>query len=265
MTESETVETIRTDLLASGVRKGGTILVHSSLSALSGEDGDPVAGGPESVISGLLKALGGDGTLLMPALSYATVNMDHPVFGVRTTASNVGAIPEAFRCRSGTLRSVHPTHSVCGVGPRAADLLADHELDETPCGAHSPFRRLREGGQILFLGCGLRPNTSMHAVEEIARPPYLFGETVTWEGTSLDGRKVGGRYRRHGFDGWLQRYDRMESLLGGAAIRVGRVLEAPTHLMSAPEMWDAGLTALSGDPLHFVEPYNTNSLIEAAE
>lgn len=255
MTDSETSDTICADLLSCGVKAGGCLLVHSSLSALRGEDGPDVSGGAETVIRGLLGAVGGSGTLLMPALSYLTVDMDHPVFDARETPSCIGAIPEAFRSRRGTLRSTHPTHSMCAVGPHAADLFVDHELDETPCGERSPFRRLRQGGQLLFLGCGPGPNTSIHAVEELVQPPYLFGATVRWEGRTMDGRDVGGRYRRHGFTGYRQRYDRMVDLLKGDDVRTGSVLGANVHLMELPAMWDAGEAALKKDPLYFVEPY----------
>ncbi|MHC4717374.1 MAG: AAC(3) family N-acetyltransferase, partial [Planctomycetota bacterium] len=156
------------ELVAAGVRPGGVVLVHSSLRALG-----TVPGGPETVVAALLRAVGPDGTLLMPALSYASVGRDSPVFDARHTPSCVGAVSEHFRTRPGTIRSVHPTHSVCGVGRQAAEMLADHHLDTTPVGPRSPFRRVPDyGGQVLMLGCGLRPNTSIHGVEELAEPPY---------------------------------------------------------------------------------------------
>ena len=103
----------------------------------------------------------------MPALSYATVGPQSPLFNVATTPSCVGALSEYFRMRPGAMRSVHPTHSVSGAGRLAKDLLGEHIRSTTPCGPYSPFARLPEvGGQILFIGCGLNPNTSMHAVEE---------------------------------------------------------------------------------------------------
>jgi aminoglycoside 3-N-acetyltransferase len=247
---------ISEDLVGCGVIRGGTLLVHSSLSALRHGSGADVPGGAETVIRGLLEVLGAEGTLLMPALSYATVNLDAPVFDARTTPGNVGIIPETFRLCEGTLRSTHPSHSVCAIGPRAEELLSDHEMDETPCGTHSPFQRLRQGGQLLFLGCGIRPNTSMHAVEEVAEAPYLFGDRVTWRGTTMDGREVGGRYQQHGFDGWRQRYDRMEALLPSDALRRGTVLGSDAVLIQIPEMWTAGLVAIKRDPYHFVQRYD---------
>ena len=87
-----TGERLCVNLLALGVRRGGVLLVHSSLRALG-----MVPGGPSTIILGLLETLGEQGTLLMPALSYAQVTPQNPYFDQRCTPSNVGAIPEAFR------------------------------------------------------------------------------------------------------------------------------------------------------------------------
>ena len=176
-TVAATVALIASDLHAVGVGTGDVLLVHASLRALG-----YVPGGAATVIDGLLQALGPDGTLLMPALSYEVVTPDNPRFDLALTPSNVGVIAETFRKQPGVRRSLHPTHSVCGQGRAAAALLADHSKDHTPCGAHSPFHRLPElNGKILMLGCGLHPNTSFHAIEEHIEPPYLFGEPLEYE------------------------------------------------------------------------------------
>ncbi len=241
------------DLLALGVRPGGVLLVHASLRSLGLPPELPRA---EIAVAGLLAALGPSGTLLMPALSYASVSARQPVFDVAHTPSCVGGLTEYFRTRPGTLRSVHPTHSVCGTGPRAAGLLAGHQQDVTPCGPHSPFARLPQvEGQVLFLGCGLRPNTSMHAIEEHVVPPYLFGGPVDYQVILADGSLAAMRVRRHNFAGWVQRYDRLEQVLGGEGygLRAGQVLQAPCHLVESARMWPAALAALRRDPLFFVE------------
>ena len=245
----ETQEQISQSLLASGLRKGGAVLVHSSLRSMG-----RVEGGPETVIRGVLKALGPEGTLLVPALSYDYVDAARPVFDVLRTPSNIGAIPEYFRRRPCTLRSVNPTHSVCGIGMEAERMLEDHHLDDTPCGPHSPYRALRDvDGQILFLGCGLRPNTSMHGVEELAQPPYLFGSAITYRIVLPDGRETEVSCRRHDFAGWAQRYDRVGPLLGDEGLRTGRVLDAAVHVLECRTMWDRALAALGHDPFFFVE------------
>ncbi len=243
------IPTLTRDLLDLGVRPGGVLLVHSSLRALG-----PLEGGAEAVLRGLLAALGPRGTLLLPALSYASVGPRQPLFDQLGTPSCIGALPEYFRRRAGTLRSVHPTHSVCALGPLAAELLSGHELDSTPVGPHSPFARLPQvAGQILFLGCGMRPNTSMHGVEELAEPPYLFGAWSEYTCRLADGRELGMRVRNHGFAGVEQRYERAAALLDAGGLRTGPVLQAQCQLLEAAALWSAALPALRSDPLFFVE------------
>ena len=249
MNEIEARQRIAAELNAAGLRRDGQVLVHSSLKSLG-----RVPGGAETVIRGLLDALGPRGTLLLPALSYRFVNVASPVFDVLRTPSCIGAVAEYFRTRPGTLRSVNPTHSVSGVGAEAREILSGHIQDDTPCGSHSPFRALRDrGGQILFLGCGMRPNTSMHGVEELAGTPYLFGETVTYQVILDDGRKVVLPCRRHNFQGWSQRYDRLADLLTGDELRTGKVLEATVHIVECRPMWEKAFAALRQDPFFFVE------------
>jgi aminoglycoside 3-N-acetyltransferase len=190
----------------------------------------------------------------MPALSYASVRSNHPVFDVIHTPSCVGGLPEYFRTRAGTLRSLHPTHSVCGVGAQAAQLLAGHEQDHSPVGANSAFARLpRVAGQILFLGCGLRPNTSMHGIEERIEPPYLYAPAIDYTLVRADGSQLSMHARRHNFQGWVQRYDRLEAVMP-AGIAHGRVLQAECFLVESALMWPAAEAALRQDPLFFVEP-----------
>ncbi len=243
-----TIGRIKADLKKLGVEENDRLLVHSSLRSL-GE----VPGGAETVIRGLLEALGPDGTLLFPALSYRDVNRENPVFDVRNTPCCVGALPEYFRTRPGTLRSVHPTHSVSGIGKDAEKLLGDHVKDTTSCGPHSPFRKLREtGGHILFIGCGIHPNTSMHAVEELVEPVYLFTDPDDYRILLPDGTETRMRVRRHNFKGWSQMYERLGALMDGEHLRHGKVLQAECFLMDIPCMWEKALAALRENPLYFV-------------
>jgi aminoglycoside 3-N-acetyltransferase len=241
------ISRIAADLGRLGIGSGDTILVHSSCRSLG-----PVPGGIETVVEGLLTAVGASGTLLMPALCW---NLRPPaVFDPRTTPGIVGAIPEFFRTRPGTHRSIHPTHSVCAVGRRAHELLDGHGLDDTPCGAHSPFNGfVAVRGKIVMLGCGLRPNTTMHALEECVRPPYLFGQVVRFSIRDWDGSMYQKDHTTHGFDGYQQRYDRVAELPGPAFIRSGCVLAAETSVLEAAPLKEAVVAKLGQDPLFFVD------------
>ena len=241
------IEKLQADLLALGLRHGGVLMVHSSLRALG-----QVPGGAETVIQGLLSILD-DGTLLMPALSYEHVTRENPIFDVRNTPSNVGIIPETFRQRAGTKRSIHPTHSVCAVGPLATALLDSHIEDTTPCGPCSPFHSLpNHNGQILMLGCGLESNTSMHAIEELAAPPYLYAAPIDYTLISENGTCITKTYTPHGFDGWVQCFDRLLDVLPPSGLKRGPVLEAEAWLIESAAMWESALAALRKDPLFFV-------------
>lgn len=248
-TQSHFIDRFCTGLKALGVSAGMTVMVHSSLRAFG-----QVPGGADTIIDSLYKVLTPEGTLLMPALSYMTVTRRQPVFDQLHTPSCVGIIPETFRQRQGVLRSLHPTHSACGWGKHARTLLAEHPLDHTPCGPHSPFHRLPQfDGYILMLGCGLKPNTSMHAIEELVTPPYLFNQSITYTLIDENNHARQKEYTPHNFNGWEQRYDRVENLLSHPQLRTGEVAGAVCHLIHAPALWEAALAPLRHNPLYFVE------------
>ena len=234
------------DLAALGIRHDDVILMHSSLSSLG-----YVEGGAETVIDTLTALLDG-GTLLIPALSFASVRPENPYFSLLGTPSCVGAISEYFRTRPGVGRSMHPTHSVCGIGEGAERLLSGHYRSETPVGPDSPMALLpKVNGKILMLGCGLRPNTSMHGVEELTVPPYLYRpEPVEYHLTDADGRETVKKYRAHNFAGVIQRYDRLAEIMD---IPGGRVLGAEAFLIDAAEMWEKADRKLKENETFFVD------------
>jgi aminoglycoside 3-N-acetyltransferase len=190
----------------------------------------------------------------MPALSYENVYADHPVFDICKTPSCVGIIPETFRKMGGVMRSMHPTHSVCGIGKQAQELLKNHHKDHTPCGENSPFHLLpKVDGWILMLGCGLRPNTSMHAIEELVVPDYLYGDPLEYTLMDEDGKKSQKEYIRHGFANTTQRYDRITHVMDRPGLRFGKVCSAECFLFHTPTMWNAALMKYREDPLYFVD------------
>ncbi len=242
-------EAIRHDLEALGVEPGDTLLVHASLRSIG-----KIPDAAETLVQGLLNALGNEGTLLMPALSYLTVTAEQPVFDVSETPSCVGALPEYFRKREGTMRSLHPTHSVCGVGKYAAEILRVHIEDSSPCGAHSPFAKLAEyNGKILMLGCGLKPNTSMHAIEEKAGVDYVLRESMDY--TVIDEKKQSHTVsiHMHDFRYHEQRYDRVAKILEPPFLKTGKVLEAQCHLIDATALHKKVLEKLDKEPHFFVD------------
>jgi aminoglycoside 3-N-acetyltransferase len=240
---------IQSDFFNLGLKQGDKVLVHASLKSL----GD-LPDAAKSVTDALLEVLGSEGTLLMPALSYNSVTKEHPVFDWEQTPSCVGGLSEYFRTRTGALRSIHPTHSVCALGKEAAYFTNSHLSDRTPVGVNSPFFKLKEAnGKVLLLGCGLKPNTSMHGVEELVAPPYLFGEEREYTLRISSDEVIMKSYIPHGFSGYLQRYDRLIHVLDSKDYKLGKVLAAEVYLLDCRAFWQKAAEVLRQDPLYFVD------------
>lgn len=155
------------DLSKIGIKKGDSILVHSSLSKMGF-----VKGGAKTVVDALFEIIGESGTLLFPAFPAKGRNktylQEHPYFDIRNTPSQMGSITEYFRNLPGVYRSFHPTDSVCASGPLAEYYTSTHFGQLTPYNESSPFRKLcNKGGKILMLGTTLNGAcTNLHTLED---------------------------------------------------------------------------------------------------
>src|SRR5262245_9213196 len=106
-----TVESLAADLARLGVPAGGTVLVHTRMSALGW-----VCGAEQAVVDALTAALGPTGTLVMPAFSgqlteprhwrhppvpeawWPTIRASMPAFDAWLTPTRyLGRVAEAFR------------------------------------------------------------------------------------------------------------------------------------------------------------------------
>ncbi len=177
-----------------GVRRGDTILVHSSFRPASG-----FTGSSQDVIGCLLDVVGAEGNLLMVSLPFRTSAYEYlrgdPLFDVRRTMSQMGIISEIFRRRSGVRRSLHPTHPVLAFGHDADWLVRDHEKSPVPCGTDTPFGKFRKlGGKVLFFDVPFDTFTFIHHIEDLLQDslpfpvyhdPPLPGRVVDHEGRPM--------------------------------------------------------------------------------
>ena len=249
-----TVESLHHDLEILGVRPGMVLLVHASLSAMGW-----VCGGPVAVILALQNALGTAGTLVMPAHSadltepskwreppvpetwWPVIRKNTPAYDPDLTPTrSMGIIAETFRKQNGALRSAHPQHSFCAVGPRASFITDGHTL-ECGMGERSPLARIYElDGHVLLLGVDHSRNTSMHLAEYRASYPSrrvveeaaplsaagASGKWTTFEDINLDSSDFG----RIGED--LLRSS------GGGGVSRGKVGQANSQLMRQRDVVD---------------------------
>lgn len=235
-------------LHALGLCPGAVVLVHSSLSSLG-----RVEGGAASVVEALLEAVSPGGTVLVPTLTVTPRDgPEHPpVFNPRISPCWTGAIPETFRRRPDARRSAHPTHSVAGIGPGAAGLLARHEYCPTPCAADSPYGRLADTqGFVLLLGVTHECNTCLHMVEELAGAPYHLQDRSTLAHVVRDDETWDEIPTLLHLWTWERNFAKIEPLLREAHVqRDGVVGRAHSRLIDASGMCDVLLPLLRRDPL----------------
>ena len=134
-TETVRYEQILSGLRRLGVREGDVILAHSSLSSFG-----YVEGGADTVIRALLDAVGPAGTVVVPTLSFGSVDESDPYFSVNDTPSDTGRITEEFRKRPEARRSRHPLSSAAAIGKDAERIAGGRQM--TPCGEDSPYARV---------------------------------------------------------------------------------------------------------------------------
>jgi aminoglycoside 3-N-acetyltransferase len=102
--------------------------------------------------------IGPSGTVVFPTYpnhrisSYEWLKQGN-VFDIRRTPSYTGILTEFARRQRKAIRSLHPTKSVCAIGPAAKELTATHHLSPYPYDTNSPYYKLiAGGGKIIGLG-----------------------------------------------------------------------------------------------------------------
>ena len=246
-------EQLKQDLKNIGISAGDLLVVHSSFKSLG-----YVEGGAECVIAALKDVLGAEGTLVFPTFTHSTSYADSYFSNVETP-SCVGYLSEYFRKTEGVIRTNHPTHSVAIYGKLQKELCDGVELDDTPMGVHSPYRKFAKySGKILMLGCSLAHNSFMHAMEELVDAPYaLRGHqeyTIVDQYGNITKRKI----RRHNFTrpngpGIKQRYERTLDVLDEGDYTIGQILEAKSVLINSAALEVKAAAKMRQEPLYFVD------------
>ncbi len=180
-----TVSSLTDDLKQLGVKRGDMIIVHSALSSLGW-----VCGGAQAVVEALIKTVGEEGTLIMPAQSpdwsdpeewcepeipqewWSIIKKEMPAFDPAVTPTQeMGAVAEYFRTYPGVIRSSHPLESFCAWGKHKEFVTKEQPLDFA-MGENSPLEKIySQDGKVLLIGVGYNSNTSMHLSEH--RVPFI--------------------------------------------------------------------------------------------
>lgn len=194
-----------------GVCAGDTVILHASLRSFG-----YLMGGAAAVIDTVLRCIGPEGTLVMPAQSVGLMDPKFwryppvpeswhdeiraamlPYDPERTPVDQeLGVVAAYFSRYPQVYRSAHPLYSFCAYGRDARQLLEHHPLDYG-LGPDSPLQKLYDANaKVLLLGATFEHNTSLHLAEyfagrpdlEEAAPVLVDGEKrwVTFKNIDLD-------------------------------------------------------------------------------
>jgi aminoglycoside 3-N-acetyltransferase len=161
-----------------GLKEGDSVVMHASLESMG-----TVEGGAAMVLHRLLKALGKDGTLLMPTFTSVTRHSsthdnytksgcwceEHedrhlPFIPELQPDQTIGEIAKRLCSWPGSRRSRHPAYSFAAVGKRGDELVREYSLDDPLL----PIKRFaKHDPKVVVVGVGLDSVTAIHVPEQI--------------------------------------------------------------------------------------------------
>lgn len=163
LTEHDFTEILVNEL---GLNAGDTVFVHSSIDQLSLDF--PFY----RILSLIQQVIGARGTILFPTYPNQRISsyeylVRGEIFDVRRTPSYIGLLTEFARRQRGAVRSLHPTKSVCAIGPAAAGMTGTHQNSPYPYDVCSPYYKLVEQrAKIIGLGVSTNRLSFVYCVDD---------------------------------------------------------------------------------------------------
>ena len=237
-----TIDSVSDQLRSLGVQPGGILLVHTSFRAVR-----PVEGGPEGLIEALYRALGPQGTVVMPSWAEDSRSLFDPA--TSEAAPDLGVVAQTFWRLPQVRRSPH-AHAFAAVGPRAEEILRD-PLPLPPHVPESPVGRVHElDGQVLLLGVHHDADTTIHLAEILAGVPYGVPKSCL---AIVDGELTRVGYLEN--DHCCERFRVVDDWLRASGTqREGPVGNADARLVRARDIVRAVVPRLEEQPLLFLHP-----------
>lgn len=247
-----TKDDINKQLKDIGLRHDDTVLVHSSMKSV-GE----VCGRADTVLDALSEYLSGR-LLIFPTHTWRDINDQRNVFDPAIEPACVGILPNLFMKRPGVVRSWHPTHSVAALGRGAREYVQGEERWDTPCSRGGCYGKLYDlSARILFVGCTLKTNTTIHGVEEWNGVPNRLTNTHQLLNIRTpNGELIDRPMRRHYHPSGdiSHNYDKIEdALLRTGIAKLGRVGDAKTYVCDVQPMVDLVSAFLKRNPDLFLD------------
>lgn len=236
-----------------GLSPSDAVMLHSSMKAIGDVDG-----GADTVIDAFAEYLR-DGLFMTPAHTWAQMSEAHSVFDPGTEPACVGIIPNLLLKRPGTVRSLHPTHSIAAVGHAAAEYVQGEENCTTPCTPGGCWDRLRKiHAKILLVGVTHIRNTYIHSIEEVLDVPERFTAEplrlhIRMPDGSLRPVSMYRHYNQH-TEHISESFDKLsEAYFYHGAARKTRLGDAACILCDADRLFDVTCKVLSHEPNCLIE------------
>jgi aminoglycoside 3-N-acetyltransferase len=151
---------------------GDTVYVHSSVDQLNLEF--PFY----RILSLIQEVIGSQGTVLFPTYpnhqisSYEYLKQGK-IFDVKRTPSYTGILTEFARRQRASVRSLHPTKSVCAIGKYANELTGTHQLSPYPYDTCSPYFKLVDyRAKIIGLGVWTQYLSFVYCVDDALKEKF---------------------------------------------------------------------------------------------
>lgn len=168
-----TVDDIVTALREAGVCEGDNIFIHCNIGFFGRLEGatssDTLC---EGFLEGLKRAVGPEGTLVVPTFSYSFCHGE--VYNPATTKSGCGLFTEYIYKQDGVIRSLDPNFSVAAIG-KYADYFTEKPTNESFCYGSFWTRLMEKKGKIVCMNmdCG---STFVHYIEKQNEVPYRYNK-----------------------------------------------------------------------------------------
>lgn len=241
---------IKNRLEKMGIHEGMTLLIHSSFKSLKLKKLSP-----KDLICIFQEVITPSGNIMLPTLTYKTVNKNNPYFSVKETPACVGILPETFRNMDGVVRSLNPIHSVAVWGKDKDVLTNTHLEDDITLGKNSPFyKMLGYNAKILMIGCGLKPNTFMHLVENLCGVWYRKEvDKITFTIKDYNDNLIKKDLYIPTNHNYYQMYDQVINILDDENLRNVSINGEESYLMDANNLLKKASAVIKNNEEYFIE------------
>jgi aminoglycoside 3-N-acetyltransferase len=166
-------------LASIAVRRGDTVVMHSSLMHLGRPIECPSGAYPQRIVEAVRAYLGEDGTLAVPAPNWDYGSKGIP-FDIRSSPveRSIGVVSAHVMTLPQVERSPNPIFSVAAIGRHASDICRPDT--GSAFGVHSAWDRLFDmNARMLMLGSGVDTLSFIRYIEFRVGVPYLYNKLFT--------------------------------------------------------------------------------------